>query len=154
MKKYTFILGDNTDEKRIYSGTLLSPIRGFKLGMKFAKLVSEIVSKTSMDFKLEDLVGLGDESKLNKELMDKFFYYIIEGLNHFDPDKYMSLVEEIITKSSIHAKIDGKPDVQLNDLHAMNKWFVDFPEDMIIFTANILWRNSTPFLPKGILTKE
>ena len=149
MKKYHFTLGHDTEETRIYGGTLLTPMRGFKLGLKVAKLVSEIIGKLEIDFSLEELIS--ESAFDNKEALSKLLKLLCDGFKYFDDDEYMELVEEVVTKSSIYAKVDGEKDVSLNNINDLNKWFERFPQDFLIFTAHILWQNASPFLPRDLL---
>lgn len=155
MKKYHFILGKGQPLPRVYAGTLLTPMRGFKLGMKVAKLISNIISKVEVDFKLIDLIkDTTTDGELTKVAFDKVLHLLFDGLKYFDDDVYMSLVEEVITKSSVHARVDQGVEENINTINDLDRWFGKYPQDLLIFTARVLWENSSPFLPKEFLKEE
>jgi len=161
--KYTFIIGKKEDsDKRIYSGTLLSPMSGFKLGMRVAKMISTVLMNAKITDDLDSLLNIEDSDKMdNSDMVKKGLKFIVQCLEYIDVDGYMGLVNEILENTPIYARVDkkdlgGKPSqesVLLSNESSINKWFGEYPQDLLLFSANILFKNSSPFLPEELKTE-
>ena len=157
--KYTFSLGkiSETDTPRIYQGTLLSPMEGFKIGAKAVKLLACTAKDDTVLAEIKDLIVSSDKDDTNNDdLLSRGIKLFAKVLQEFDIDGYLDMVDVIVTRTCIHAKVDGESQsVLINSKADMNKWFTHYPQDLLLFTANVIFRNSSPFLPEewGSLAK-
>ncbi len=155
--KYTFSLGKMTGSPRTYQGTLLPPMEGFKIGTKAVKLLACTAKDDTVLEEIKCLIDSSDQSdSSNDDLLSNGIKLFAKILQEFDIDGYLEMVDMIVLRTCIHAKVDGETaSALINSKADMNKWFTKYPQDLLLFTANIIFRNSSPFLPEewGSLAK-
>lgn len=148
--EYVFILGDET--KRVYNGRRLSPFKGSKLGLRFGKLIASAFKDANIENKKVSLSRILDSTVSDKETLSDTLIILAEALNSFNEELFFSLVKEVIENTWIAVKIEGQHDSHIiSSIPKFDEWFEKYPEDLLIFSAQILFKNSTPFLPKNWL---
>ena len=143
--EYIFSLGDSP--KRHYKGKRLRPVEAFKLGMKVSKELCSVLSASG-----SSIDELGTEEKGKEENNSpSAMSTIVKAIAQINPDIYIGFVDSILKSTIIEASADGGENRNLVSEKAINEWFELYPEDYLMFTAQVLWQNVSPFLPKAFL---
>lgn len=146
--KYIFTLGKDEENPRIYSGMLLRPYEGFKLGLRVAKELAKMYKDSGKDTAY--LGGLYEKIKTqDNELGLVILSELVEVLSILDISTYFELLDYILENTSLHAKRDKDRDsTPIRNKSEFNKWFGDCPADIPLFSAQIIGRNAAPFFIK------
>lgn len=144
--RFTFTLSDEAEdgkntESRVYGATMLSPFDGYRFGSRVAKILGSSIPS--------ELSGLKEGD------MGKLVSTVIKSLGSIEEGAIEQLVIDLMAKTQIHANLNGDKTTKksINSRNEFTQWFNDCRQDIFPFAFHLIFRNSTPFLPKRLQSK-